>query len=208
MFYVGLDLGRQRDHTAVAVLEREEMLRPYGPSVFQRMLVRHLERVPLGTCYPEVISLVRGIVRDEQIRGKCVLVVDGTGVGAPVVDGLRAAQLGCEICSVIMTGGEREHQNGGSTWTVPKRDLIAGVQVLIEQGQLKIAEELLEAGALVRELLNMRISFVGHGGGSGRARMGADGFGEHDDLVIAVALGCWRAQRKQIGLGTQRIPGI
>jgi hypothetical protein len=44
--------------------------------------------------------------------------------------------------------------------------------------------------------------------GNGRVRLGADGFGEHDDLVIAVALSCWRAQRPQIGLGTSRLPGI
>jgi hypothetical protein len=27
--------------------------------------------------------------------------------------------------------------------------------------------------------------------------VGADGYGEHDDLVIALALACWRARRRQ-----------
>jgi len=39
-------------------------------------------------------------------------------------------------------------------------------------------------------------------------RLGADGYGEHDDLVMAVALACWRAKRPQNGFGTQRLPGI
>jgi hypothetical protein len=53
-------------------------------------------------------------------------------------------------------------------------------------------------------LLNMRITLAGNG----RVRLGADGFGEHDDLVIAVALACWRARRRQNVVGTQRLTGI
>jgi hypothetical protein len=49
----------------------------------------------------------------------------------------------------------------------------------------------LEAGSLVRELLDIRITMAGNG----RVRLSADGFGEHDDLVIAVALSCWRAKK-------------
>ncbi len=36
-------------------------------------------------------------------------------------------------------------------------------------------------------------------GGSGKVRMGAQGAGQHDDLVIALALACWRAGWKDIG---------
>jgi hypothetical protein len=32
--------------------------------------------------------------------------------------------------------------------------------------------------------------------------------GEHDDLVIALALGVWRAWRRKNGCGTQRLTGI
>src|ERR1700733_11177591 len=111
-FYLGLDLGQRHDPTAIAVVE--------GPDVIR---VRHLERVPLGTPYPGVVERVRAIVRHPELVGKCALAVDGTGVGAPVVDMLRAARLGCDISAVTITGGEREHHDN-----VPKRDLMAGVQ--------------------------------------------------------------------------------
>ena len=185
-------MGQKRDHAAIAVVERTEFF-----------LVRHLERIPLGTPYPDVAARVREVVQDEKLAGQCALAVDGTGVGAPVVDLLRAGRLGCDLSAVTITGGERESQSGG-VWSVPKRDLIAGVQVLLEQGELRIARDLREAGALVRELLDVRITMAG----GGRIRLGADGFGEHDDLVIALALACWRAKRKQIGFGTRRLPGI
>ena len=40
-------------------------------------------------------------------------------------------------------------------------------------------------------------------------RLGADGCGEHDDLVIALALACWRGKRKgfcgEVGFA---LPGV
>jgi hypothetical protein len=192
IYYVGLDLGQKRDHAAIAVVESGDYFE-----------VRHLERMPLGTPYPAVVARVREMEQDEKLRGCCALAVDGTGVGAPVVDLLRGAGLGCELAAVTITGGERESLNG-NVWSVPKRDLIAGVQLLLEQGELRIARGLREAGSLVRELLDVRMTMAG----GGRMRLGAEGCGEHDDLVIALALAVWRGKRKvgTIGYGRQRLP--
>jgi hypothetical protein len=44
-------------------------------------------------------------------------------VGAPVVDLLKAARLGCEVTAVTITGGERTNQNPAG-WNVPKQDLM------------------------------------------------------------------------------------
>jgi hypothetical protein len=88
--------------------------------------------------------------------------------------------------------------------SVPKRDLIDGIQVLLEKGQLRIGK-LREAGRLAQELADVKTSVSS----AGRVRMGADGSGEHDDLVIALALACWRAKRRQNDWsGTGRLPGI
>lgn len=158
-FYVGVDLGQRRDPSTVVVVEKKGVLR-----------VRHAERIALGTPYPEVVERVRSITRHRELAGNCALAVDGTGVGAPVVDMLRAARLECEIAAVTITGGERQYRTG-SGWSVPRRDLMAVVQVLLEQDELKVARGLRELGALMRELTD----------------------GEHDDLVMALALACWRA---------------
>jgi len=192
MFYLGIDLGKTRDHTAFAIVERGVALR-----------LRYAERVPLGTPYPEVVERVRRMVRHEHLRGRCVVVADATGVGAPVVDMLRSGQLGCEVTAVNITGGEKETRSG-SVWNVPKRDLMAGLLVLLERRELKIALGLKEIGPLVRELTDVRMT----AGSGGNVRMGAEGGGQHDDLVIALALACWRANRKQNQFGTRRLPGM
>jgi hypothetical protein len=201
MFYIGVDLGQKQDYTAIAIVEREDTrLNPPRVYVAQavlpvRLLVRRVRRVALGTPYPRVVELIRDITCERALEGQCALVVDGTGVGAPVVDMLRAAGLRCEITAVTITGGEREPRRGSRDVGVPKRDLIAGVQLGLEKGELRIARRMKEAGSLVRELVAMKI---GSGGG--------EAGGEHDDLVIALALACWRARRRQNGYGEQRLP--
>jgi hypothetical protein len=194
MYFLGLDLGQKRDYSAVAVVERIDHRQAFQRTAFQKLLVRHVERLPLGTAYPRVVDRVRAIVRSGELAGNCALAVDATGVGAPVVDMLRAARLGCDLSAVTITGGDRV--SGAS---VPKRDLMAEVLMLLEQGQLKIGN-LREGPQLVRELMDVRQS---------RGRVGADGTGEHDDLTIALALACWRAKgRGFCGEVGHRLPGI
>jgi hypothetical protein len=164
------------------------------------LMLRYAERVALGTSYPQVVERVRYLVGHENLRRQCVVAVDATGVGGPVVDMLRSSQLGCEVSAVNITGGDRETHTG-NLWNVPKRDLIAGVQVLLEKRGLKIARGMKETGSLVRELTDVRMT----AGSGGKVRIGADGSGQHDDLVIALALACWRAKRIENGFGTQRL---
>lgn len=207
MFYIGLDVGQRRDHSAIVVVERVEVRRAYLPPAFARVEVRYAERVPLGTSFAGVVARVGEMVRHPAVAGECQLTVDGTGVGAPVVEMLRSARLGCEISEVTITGGERAHRYrdmGGTAWSVPKQDLLMSVQVLLEREELKIARDLKEAGTLVKELMDVRAKQ----GARGRVRMGADGHGEHDDLVIALALACWSSGRPKFGLKSVRLTGI
>jgi len=197
MYFLGLDLGQKRDHSAVVVVERIDHRRAFQGTSFEKILVKYAERMPLGTPYPRIVERVKAIVQCDELGGNCALAVDATGVGAPVVDMLRAARLGCELNAVVITGGERGSGNG----TVPKQDLMAELLVLLENGQLKIAR-MKETERLMRELGDVRMSV----NGSGRVRLGADGSGEHDDLVIALALACWRAKgRQHIGERTRRL---
>jgi hypothetical protein len=153
--------------------------------------VRYLQRLPLGTPYPEVVERVRGVV--EQVRqrtDRCEVVADATGVGMPVVDLLRSAKVGCNVTAVMVTGGDRATYSGG-VFGVPKTDLVASIQVLLQKGQLKIARSLPDSPRLLKELLDMR---TWAGRTPGRMQIGAEGAGEHDDLAMAVALACWQAR--------------
>jgi hypothetical protein len=195
-YFVGVDFGQCRDFTAMAILERVEVEGEWDGAAFARqkaraLRLRYLERLPLGTPYPEVVERVREIVRSGELLGRCHLVVDATGVGRPVVDLLRRAGLGCPMWPVTITGGDAEMQSGGY-YRVPQRDLMVGLQVLLQRGALQIAAGLQYGPVLVEEMAGMRVKLSS----GGRERYGAWREGQHDDLVFAVALASWGAKKR------------
>ena len=191
-FLVGLDLGQKGDATAIAVME--QWVEPLGgvsyvtyePLTKRRLDVRHLMRVPLGTPYPEVVEMTCDLVRTPGLHKNCLLVVDETGVGAPVIDVFRKAPLDCHMIPVTITGGDQETR-GPRSYRVPKRDLVTGLQVLLEQEELRIPKNLCGGQDLVKELMSMQVRVSE----SGHDSYGALRSGDHDDLVLALALACW-----------------
>jgi hypothetical protein len=77
---------------------------------------------------------------------------------------------------------------------VPKRDLVAALEVPFHTGQLKMAEGVTLWPALREELLNFRRKI--------NLKTAHDSYqhwreSDHDDLVLATALACWRATRRR-----------
>jgi hypothetical protein len=107
-----------------------------------------------------------------------------------VVDLLRQEDLQSKLWPVTITGGDTE-RFADDYYRVPKRDLIVGLQVLMQQGGLQIAEGMKEGATLVKEMAEMRVKISG----SGNEQFGAWRKGEHDDLVLAVAMACWGVRK-------------
>ncbi len=154
--------------------------------------LRHLERFVLGTPYPRIVERVRTMLQTPPLFDRRVaLVVDATGVGAGVVD--QFVQAGLSPIPVWITGGDKvSHSPVDGSLRVPKRDLVAAVQVLMQSERLKIARALPEAETLRQELQNFRIKIdpkTAHDSYS-HWREG----GMHDDLVLATALAAWFRQ--------------
>lgn len=179
-YTVGVDLGQSQDPTAICVIRKFEEARQ--KPVFQ---VGHLERLPLGTTYPNVVAHVIGLLSRPEIRGKSELVIDFTGVGRPVFDMFQFQ--GVSPIGVTITGGTAiSHE--GLIWSVPKGHLISRVQALLHEGRLKIHADLPDAAALVSELQSFRVEYSDSGYMKFNARVGA-----HDDLVLALSIALWRA---------------
>lgn len=147
-YFVGLDLGQARDYTALAIVERNAGAAPDEP----HFAVRHLHRYDLGTPYPAIVASVVETLQQPALRvHKPTLAVDGTGVGAAVVDLFRREKLPGEFEAIIITGGDQVTREGGVA-RVPKRDLVGVVQVALQTARLKIAPTLKEAATLQRDL--------------------------------------------------------
>src|SRR4051794_31280063 len=113
-YFMGVDLGQRRDRTAVAILERAELIaeRP-DPITWERartfrLQVRHLERMPLGTPYTGVVDRVDRIARAVAKTGLCTLAVDATGVGLPVIDALKIPGAPWRLMPVTINHSQSE----------------------------------------------------------------------------------------------------
>lgn len=218
-YIIGVDLGQANDYTAICVLQRDTretgrtvqrlagswegfttVTRPQTESTYQ---VRHLERLPLGTPYPEQVEKVSQIVtlvRQQQAVKASPwpsdpkprpprLIVDQTGVGRPVVDMLRKAGHRT-LTAVTITAGDTATREG-MEHRVPKRELVSVLQVLLQTDRLAVAAALPEAATLTQEMLAFKVTI---------SKTGHDSYGndwrenDHDDMVLAVALATWAGE--------------
>jgi hypothetical protein len=185
---IGLDLGQTTDFAALAVLERGSgnavMPVVEGPSY----AVRHLARFPLGTPYTSIVSEVARLANTPTLACSA-LVVDQTGVGRPVVDAFRQASLSARLVPATITSGSTVKRTADGSLHVPKKQLVTVLQEVLQAGRLQVARRLPLASVLVQELLNFRVQITE----AANETFGAAS-GEHDDIVLAVALACWHAE--------------
>jgi len=123
------------------------------------------------------------------------LVVDGTGVGRAVVDMFRAAALKTSIRPIVITGGTAVSRGEDGTTHVAKKELVGVLQVLLQARRLLVSDRLPEAKTLVKELQNFRVKITA----AANETLEAWREGDHDDLVLAVALACWWAENRWTG---------
>ncbi len=123
-----------------------------------------------------------------------MLAVDATGVGSPVIDLLKRERMKATLKPIQIIGGANGSSEFGMT-RVPKRDLVSTVQVYLQNGRLKIAEQLPEAETLTRELQNFQVKINDNAHDS----YGAWREGTHDDLILAASLALWAATGITVG---------
>lgn len=193
--FIGLDLGQAKDFTALGIIERVRTITDDGgKDEITQLNCIHLQRWQLRTSYPaivaDVVKMINSLKPYQSPDYKPVLAIDATGVGAPVVDLFKREKINAELRPIQIVGGANISEEFGIT-RVPKRDLVSVVQVALQNRTLKIAKELAEAETLARELQNFTVKITD----SANDVYGAWRDGTHDDLVLAVALALWIANR-------------
>ncbi len=188
---IGIDIGQKHDPTAICVAEivyrQFEDPGRTRPRREAHYLVRHLERLPLGTPYPEVARRLDEICQRVAMRRsrRPDVYVDATGVGTPVVDILKssAREMGF-VWAVYFTHGDRRvEQRQERKVSLGKAYLVSRVQALLQCRRLHLPDSP-EARALAQELLDYEIRVDENA----NDRYGAFRVGTHDDLVTALGL--------------------
>jgi hypothetical protein len=180
--WIGIDIGQRRDPTALCVAECES--RPGPHKAETHYLVRHLDRLPLGTPYPRVADRLREVaLRAAEQSGETPYVyVDATGVGLPVVDVLKGRLPKCRVFPVFFTHGDRYRKENGEI-RLGKAHLVSKLQALLQTDQLHLPRTR-EAEVLAEELNSYEIRVTE----DANDRYGAFRVGTHDDLVTALGL--------------------
>lgn len=194
---IGMDVGQRVDPTAIVVAEAFPEKRPSGRTEYT-YIVRAMERLPLGTPYPEVAVRVRKLVGNILARTqpggtvlppRVTLVIDITGVGRPVCDIIRAeledAKLRVQITEATFTYGDTiTGRPGHREMRVGKAGLVSRLQSIFQTRRLTMPSDHPEAAAMTRELVDYEIKVDPEGD----AKFGAFRVGSHDDLVTALGL--------------------
>jgi hypothetical protein len=188
-FVMGVDVGQAHDPTAVVVLQRAG---DWGELIH----LRHVERIALATSYPDQAKHLAELAARPPLTGRVVMGVDATGVGRPVVDMLKPI-VGCPLTPVVITAGTLSSADDRGWLRVPKRDLIAGAQIALEQHQVRIAKSIPDVDILTAELAAYRVSINPDSGHDSYANSAREN--PHDDLVLAFAVAVHVARRRGWG---------
>ena len=201
-FVVGVDLGQARDFSTIVIDEvnfaervhfQQAAFEPL-PGELRRENVahhrlRHVERIQLGTSYPDVIDRVAEVLaRVPAMPRPPVLTVDATGCGRPVMDLMR--KMGLEPLGVTITAGSGETIERLDA-RVAKKVLASTVAVALDTARLQVVATGPDVETLKRELRNFRVKVTSGQNESFESWREAD----HDDLVLAAALAIWTGER-------------
>jgi hypothetical protein len=210
---VGVDIGQSRDPTAIVVIRsyRDEpepvafepggplpdALKPPGSRVYPEVhhQVIHMDKLRLGTPYPGVVERVSHTADWANQYGRPTVVIDNTGIGRAVTDLLRE---GCrhQVRAVTITSGTQAKRVDAYTHNLPKSELVGALQVVMQTDRLKAVPDIRFTRDLFDELVSFDFTKTDAGNDTFEAASG-----HHDDLVIALALGVWWAERHQSGQG-------
>ncbi|MFL5282502.1 MAG: hypothetical protein ACJ8AW_16320 [Rhodopila sp.] len=202
-FIVSADLGQAADFSSVVINEWAEGRRltmtkkpgqtePVQTASHQliKHRIRYLYRYALGTPYPEIVASTKGLMAQlPEMPRKPELWVDGTGVGRAVIDIFREARM--NPVAVAITAGDRVNRVSATEVRVPKRELASLVQSCLQTGRIEIARELALSRTLEDELSNFKVKISAGGNETYEGRSGV-----HDDMVLALAIGIFAAEKR------------
>lgn len=181
MIYVGLDVGKKNDNSALSCFAKSS----------QRLIINHLHRYHLGTPYPAMVAQVTKLL---NMIGDATLMIDNTGGGIVVTDMFRMLhaqkKLSARVVAINISGGAKVTMVNEDEYSVPKSILAKTTHQLLREKKIGISQRLPEARSLKTEFgrFQQRINQRGH------AQYAADWkSGTSDDLLLSVLIGAWGA---------------
>jgi len=185
---LGLDLGKERDPSALMLNHIIGC-----PGIYQ---LRRIEKWKLKTPYQVVVDETKEIMQNPRFA-ECdvTLVVDGTGVGDPVVEMMW--ERGLQPIVVKITSGLDPVTVHPSLYHVPKRLLAVAVHLALDSRRIKVSPGPYSA-AFERELQTFAVKTTQARNDTYEAFTES----ETDDMVLGEAVAVWYGDNKLIDIPT------
>jgi len=195
-FYIGIDLADRRDFTSVSVIKRQN----------GKLLLMYLKRYEHNIGYPETLHRLKSLANTPRLRGKCIFIFDGTGVGRGIVQQARINGLHPTIGIFLVADGKfhPERNPGGKlsdNYILPKADLATSLKMLFENNGILISKSLKEGKELKNQI---RTFWAKKSDRTGFTTFEAWHNKAHDDNVISVGLAAFWASQLPITKMPQR----
>jgi hypothetical protein len=199
MRFIGaLDLGQVNDPSAFVLAETSTAPDPDPDRAGYRINlydVRAIHRWELGTKYTHIVQDLRGWFSQSVEIHNMPLVIDGTGVGRPVVDMIEDCHFPAYIRPYTITAGFRETEGDGKIMTVPKIDLVRAAQAAVDQRRVRYADGLEHGPTLEKEMRTFRTKVTPDRNETFASWREKD----NDDIVLALALLIWYGEKNGCG---------
>lgn len=173
-FIVGVDLGREVNHSAIAV----------AAIAGRTISFIHIERIPLKTGYLQVLAKLRRLVRKlgAHNNARIEIVCDAAGPGQVATELLERRHRAVTITPVAITAGQLPGKTGSGIPSVPRATLLENLHRMLDRNLIHLTAASPHKETWIDELSTVR----------------ADGGQKsQDDLAIAVALAAWQSGRKE-----------
>lgn len=168
-YFAGLDLGKQIDHSVLAVVQSTEK---------DQVRLIHKRQFPLGTPYPEVTAYAAKINQAFNLDG---VYVDKTGIGDAVVDELENIGMP-NVQGIFFTDAEKEN-------------MLNYLKLLMEKRQLHIRGE---DKQLIAQLNEQQYEYLKPNTAQERLHLKFyHPKGRHDDQLFALALACYASKESE-----------
>jgi hypothetical protein len=165
-YFAGLDLGKQVDHSVLAVVELTDT---------DQVRLVHKREFPLGTPYPDVVGYAAKAHQTFDFDG---MYVDKTGIGDAVVDELENIDIP-NVVGIFFTDAEKEN-------------MLNYLKLLMEKKQLGIRGE---DKQLITQINEQQYEYLKPSTAQERIHIKFyHPRGRHDDQLYALALACYASK--------------
>lgn len=212
-YICAVDIAKKRDYTTIQIYRDTPDVKHFpAESGRDPLVVNYLDLVfqakMQAVRYTEQVKRIRELLSSINMLHNHQLLVDGTGVGEPVVDMMR--EQGLMPLPIVFTGGTEARPvyadfgkvfgSSGSSFGsfagatvlkemhVPKEDLVHAGMIIMQQGRMRMAANLQHAEDFKLQLTRFKGSVNEK---TGRRSYNNETDEIHDDLVVTYLMASW-----------------